>query len=397
MILFWTLLLGLLYFNIPAWAALKESFLINADFSGGYYKLRGEDKSLGINLQLNIGLPFEFDKSNLLIPFYEISYEETDQTQTEEGVVWTDKLLDQFVSLGYIRRFNDKIESKLSLQYFKEQIKGTNDESLTSGLYNYYDWGIKERIEYKGYVSRLPAIFEGGYKFYLRRYPYYEGLYYKTYKKGPHKVEDYYGHKIWVGVDIQGREKIYSFNYIHLWKDYIDDLVQIEPKSGTEYPFSEEKRKEKINWIEIGFVNNLKDWIAVKLTIELNQRISNQNYYDTKSLVLYLHFFDYNEYKISPSLILRLCEDIPCHLNYNYIYRKYKGRPLQDKKGNYLKEKLDKQEHIFTLLTSYPLSKGWNLKAKVYYDISKSNTAYEQTYKYNYHSINFSLGINYEF
>lgn len=395
-ILIWGLLLGLLCFDIPAWATLKESFLIDADVNGGYYNLKEVDKSVGGNLRLNIGLPFEFDKSNLLLSFYEISYEETDRAKTEEGVVWTDKLLDQFVSVGYIRRFNDKIENKLSLQYLKEQIKGTKDESLTSGLYNYFDWGIKEQIKYKGYVSKLPAIFEGGYKFYLRQYPHYEGLYYKTYKIGPHWVEDYKGHKIWAGADIQAGEKIYSFEYIHLWKQYTDDMIQIEPKSGMEYPFSEEKRKEKVNWLEIGFANNLRDWMSVKLGIELNQRRSNQNYYDTKSLILYTHFFDYNEYRISPSFILSLYEDILCHVNYSYIYRKYNGRPVQDEKGNYLKEKLDKQDHIFTIITSYPLSKGWNLKANLYYDISKSNTAYEQTYKYNYHSINFSLGINYE-
>lgn len=396
MILFWGLFSGLLCFNIPAGATLKESFLINADFTGGYYKLKGEDKSLGTNLRLNIGLPFELNKNSLFLPFYEVSYEETNRAKTEEGIIRTNKVLAQFVNAGFIRKFNDKIENKLFLQYFKEQVKGTNDESLTDGLYNYYDWGIKEQIRYKGHRSKLPTIFEGGYKFYLRRYPNYEGLYYIAYKKGPRWIKDYHGHKIWIEASRQYGEKNYFFKYIHLWKQYTDDLVQKEPKRDTEYPFSEEHRKEKIYWLEIGLVNNLRDWISIKLMGQMNKRMSNQNYYDNKSLVLYPHFFDYNEYKISPSLILHLYETIDCQLNYIYIYKKYKERPAQDEKGNYLKERLDKQDHILTIITSYPLSERWDLKTNLSYNISKSNTAYEQTYKYNYQSINLSLGINYE-
>lgn len=395
-ILFWELLVGLLCFNIPVWATLKESFLINADFTGGYYKLKGKDKSLGINLRLNIGLPFEFDKRNFLLPFYEVSYEETDRVKTEEGIVWTDKLLDQIICIGYTCIFNDKIENKFSLQYFNEQVKGTKDESLNSGLYNYYDCGIKEQIKYKGYISRFPTIFEVGYKFYRRQYPHYEGLYYKAYKKGPRWIEDYNGHKIWLEGNIYQGEKKYFFKYTGLWKLYTDDLVQIKPKSGIEYPFSDEKREEKINWLEIGFGNNLSNWLVVKLIGEMSERRSNQNYYDTKTPAFYSHFFDYNEYKISPSLIFCLYETIDCHLNYSYIYKKYKKRPAQDEKGNYLKEKLYKQDHILGLITSYPLSKRCGLKVRFYYDISKSNTAYEQTYKYNYQSINLSLGIKYE-
>lgn len=396
-ILFWGLLVGLLYFSQPARATLKESFLINGDFTGGYYKLKGEDKSLGANLRLNMALPFEIDKRNLLLPFYEVSYEETNRAETIEGIIWTDKLLEQFVSGGYILRFNDKIENKLSLQYFNEQVKGTNDESLTSGLYNYYDWGIKEQIKYKGEISRFPVVLEGGYKFYHRQYPHYEGLYYQAYKKGPRWVEDYKGHKIWTEGNIGSKEKSYSFKYIHLWKQYPDDLVQIEPKGGTEYPFSDEKRKENIDWLEIGFIDNPGNWTSTRLRIELNRRKSNQNYYDTKSLVLYPHFFDYSEYKLSPSFIFQIYKGIHGDVNYTYIYRRYKERPAQDEKGNYLKEKLNNQNHVFTLLTSYPLSKKWDLKAKFCYNISKSNTTYEQTYKYNYHAINFSLGISYEF
>jgi len=385
-----------LCFNISAWAGLSESFLINADFSGGYSKLQGKDKSLGINLRLNISLPFEFDKKNFLLPFYEVSYEETDRVKTEEGIVWTYRLLDQIICIGYTCIFNDKIENKFSLQYFNEYVKGTKDENLTSGLYNYYDWGIKEQIKYKGYLSRFPTTFEVGYKFYHRQYPHYEGLYYKVYKKGPRWIENYNGHKIWLEGSMYHGEKKYFYKYTHLWKLYTDDLVQIEPKSGIEYPFSDEKREEKINWLEIGFCNNLSNWLMVKLIGEMSKRRSNQNHYDTKTLTFYPHFFDYNEYKISPSLVFCLYETIDCHLNYSYIYKKYKKRLAQDEKGNYLEEKLDKQDYILGLITYYPLSKRCGLKVKFYYDISKSNTAYEQTYKYNYQSINLSLGIKYE-
>jgi len=390
------ILVNIFFYPLPVSA--KSTFLFNPSFTESYYKLKGGKGSWGSNAFIDSALFSELSRGSTMFFNYDISYEETTQVVEEEGVRWADKILGQFLTFGYLHKIGKYTENKLSVLGYLEYTKGAKDEKLLDGIYNYYDIGLKNEIRYTATLGFKPMLLKGGYKFYLRRFPNYEGLYYLIYKKGPQWERNYFGNKFWLSSDVAWSAEFTSnFKIIHLWKIYADDLVMKEPEMTGEYPYRDKKRREHVTGIDIGINYEFLMWLNLSLKMKSEFRRSNQNYYDCERLVFIPNVYDYNSYSISPAFLIKASEDFSCEIGYEFNHKKYTDNLAYDESGEYTDSKLYKIDHIVKLNISFTVYKNISAVGSAYWNFSRSNTKYERAYGYNYQAKSFGIGINYEF
>lgn len=396
-------------FTITTCAYSQTLFLFDSNISEGYYTSNEQKEGkFGHNAMLSPSIFYKLNSKNTLFSNYTVSYEETNQVIEEEGVRWTDQVLGNTLIFGWLHNpvghipggesAPARFQNKLSLFGYYELTKGTRDEDLNTGLYNYWDIGLKEELCYLTEFKTKPLLITSGYKFYYRRFPNYEGLYYLIYETGPRWEKDYIGNRLWTGAELSYSNKLYLTAQItYLFKLYTDDLVQKEPTGDSDYPYTSDKRQEHVASVDLGCNYKLLDWLSINLGLTPEFRRGNQNYYDPDRLTFIPNVYDYDLYSISVDFILQPWQKLFCQAGYEFIYKQYTNNFAYDEVGNYTNEKLNKVDNIIKFNASYPVYKSISIIASGFLDISTSNTKYERVYGYNYQSSNFGLGINYKF
>jgi len=393
------LIIGLsMLFISPAFCGAQKMFLFNSEVTPSFYQARSEEGDFGINGSASPSLFLTLSKNRTLFGYYDISYQETTQVIEEDGVRWTDRVLGQFLSLGYKKVYDNKNENKLTLSGYLEYSKGTADESLATGLYNYYDLSLRDEIRmYTSFWDR-PAYLDTGIKLYYRGFPNYEGLYYLIYDTGPRWEKDYYGSKLWVGSDIfWNRKLMLNFKITYLFKLFRDDMVMIEPENELSCPYSNDRRLEHIFNIDIGANRNITNWLDSGLTLETEFRFGGQNYYDSDRLTFINGVYDYQQYSLTPVFYIKPWKEINCAFAYEIKYRLYTENLAFDEEGNYKDSKLYKLTHALNLNVSYPVYRKVSTNLSVSWNYSASNNEHERVYGYNYETFNIGTSVSYEF
>ena len=378
----------------------ERVFLFDTNFTEGYYNSTEQEKGkFGNNAMISPSIFYKLNNKNTLFSNYTVSYEETNQVMEEEGVRWTDQVVGNTIILGWISaNINNRFQNKLSVFGYYEFTKSARDENLNTGLYNYWDIGLKDEIRYLTEFKTKPLLITSGYKFYYRRFPNYEGLYYLIYRIGPQWEKDYIGNRLWTGAELSYSNKIYLTTQItYLFKYYTDDLVQKEPTDESDYPYTGQKRQEHIVNLELGCNYKFSDWLNINLRLVPEMRRGNQNYYDPDRLTFIPNVYDYNFYSTSVDFIIKPWQELICQTGYEFSYKRYTNNLAYDESGDYKDDKLYKLDHIAKFSASYPVYKNISITASGFWDFSSSNTEYERIYGYNYQSSSFGLGINYKF
>lgn len=381
-----------------AYSESKSVFLFHSEIMEGYYDSSKQEGKFGYNASLSPSIFYKLNDKNTLFSNYVVSYEETNQVIEEEGVRWTDRILAQTVILGHIYKLSERLENKISVIGYLELSQGTKDENLNTGLYNYWDIGLKDKIRYRTGFKNKPLVFTIGYKFYYRRFLNYEGLYYLIYKKGPRWEKDYFGNRISANAEILLNEKTYSsLQLTYLWKIYADDLVMVIPSVEEDYPYSTKKRQEHVLNFELSYNYSPWRWLSLNVMLSPEWRRGNQNYYDTDRLVFIPHVYDYDLYSGSINSLIKPWKKLLWQTGYKCSYKCYTNTLAYDKNGDYTDDKLYKLDHSISLNISYPVYRNINVVANFFWDFSLSNTEYERIYGYNYQSASYGLGIDYKF
>ena len=136
------------------------------------------------------------------------------------------------------------------------------------------------------------------------------------------------------------------------------------------------------------------------LNFTLADLISNQNDFDAdpSRLKFVGAYYDYWEARLAPEILMTfLPTKTIVRAGADFAARVYTGRLSQNSDGSYKSSKLSQISESFFIEASYPICRTVDLKFRTTWENTSSNTAFEQTYQYNYHDYNYFAGAGWRF
>ncbi len=389
------------YFTISLlWAEVEFFPLANVSLLGGQYYFEKEAASFGGNLYIDLIPALKFSDELSLIPTYSGAYRGTKNVaELVGGGTLFQEAQDHLLSLRLVNQMREDLKLKIKTSYKLELLKETKDESWGKGLFDYYKIVVGVEGE-KKFDKKITSL-TGGYGFYMVRFNNYASLAEAKYGKevSPGKnILDFDAHEVYLYGDFvftpnfRGKAD-YSFTY----KNFLDQ--KIVTASGD---YLTDKRNDQIHLLNFSISNlrPIKTKLKIVYALESQTVIyqSNQNHYDAKNFKFIPNYYNYWEQGLRPQVILYLGKKPQSvDFSYQFAYRQYSDRLVQDKDGNYKTDKINTQTSTISLGTSYPLREKINLRFQVNYLISSSNMAYEKVYRYNYNTTNYFLGLSWEY
>ncbi|MEW6555916.1 MAG: hypothetical protein AB1349_01005 [Elusimicrobiota bacterium] len=382
---------------------LKVTPVANVSLLGGQYFLEGESDSFAGNTDIFFAPVINFSEKTALLPIYQGVYSGTkDVKELVGGGTLTREILDNLLTLKFIRKFSDTLKGKAKLGYKLEYLKETEDEKLGDGLFDY--GRIIAGLEAEKMFNRTNVRI--GYDFYMMNYPNYASLvttyqtsidtatYTEISQNAGEDVLDYSAHELFV-------ETLYKFSettlgklsYNIALKNFTDQTIVEE--SGS---FTSDKRNDLVHLLTLGISQKLRR-VSVALYDTIQIYTSNQNSYDANRTQFNANYYNFVQNSISPALTFALGKSGTTKLNlwWEIVTRVYQDRPAQDESGNYQTAKITQTTNTTGVSLAIPVYKMLSLKTAASYRGSVSNNKYEANYRYNYNTSNYFVGINWEY
>ena len=318
--------------------------------------------------------------------------------------------MDASLGAKWIKRWDEGWSLKPSVGLDAQLFRETKDESWGKGLYDYYRpeagvvWEHKTRLS-----DEIPWTWQLSYDLYYTRYPHFQSL---TTQFGTEQTAPNPGSHILDTVSNQfGYRNEYDLpDFISAWIFYSISFVSFTDQKVVQAQgqFLSTNRSDTNQSLNVGASKRFNDWQILgrirpvaALGFTITDQISNQNDFDAdpKRLKFIGAFYDYWEARVSPSLTTTfLATKTIVRLGADFASRSYTGRLAQNTDGSYKGEKLQQLSESVALDASYPV---WRddllLKARVAWSNTSANTAFEQTYQYNYHDYNYFAGVGWKF
>jgi hypothetical protein len=313
-------------------------------------------------------------------------------------------------SVKWLRRVEGGETFKPRLGFKYELFRETNDETWGKGLYDYWraeagiGWEKKARLgQSVAWTSNV------SYDFYYSAYPNYQSLasQFGTEVGAPDpgsKILDNYSHNISYRGDFSfpGGRSAYTLALLSLAEYPFQRVVN----AGGQYDNS--LRQDLMFDLTVGGTQRLDDWQFlgrlrpwVSLSAGADRLGSNQNHFDPDPARLKFvdGYYDYTQLRAGPALsLLSLKTGATFDVSYQLAYRHYSGRLTQGVDGSYNDGSLMHQTvHTVSLAFAYPLGRGLELQARANWAQALSNTDYQTTYVYDYHSYNYFGGASWKF
>lgn len=397
------LLLAACLGTAPPAGAAEFVPLLKLEALGGQFFYERQHTSFSGNGNLLFTPAIKFSERDALVPTVSSQYRRTREVrELIGGGFLTQESLDTMVGVKWVHQLSDEWTIKPGVAFKKELITESEDETLGKGLFDYNKAGGGLEFERRGDRWNLrPAI-----NHYQVRYYSYSAL----------AAEDSE-----LGAEVNSGDRVLDFDAYDLSMTaelLADEETMLSASAlGSIRPFTEqnlvtetgeyvpEKRLDAYLLGVLGGQRKLPDWRflgrdvehAASLGLSYTQAISNQNNYDASNTRFNPDYYDYGEFSVGPSYALRLDKKFALSMNYEFTRRRYPWRPVQTEDGGYSAagEKIHLETHTVSWQMTYPLWAGLSLKGSGSYRLSRSNMTYEATYKYNYESAHYFVGLAY--
>lgn len=132
------------------------------------------------------------------------------------------------------------------------------------------------------------------------------------------------------------------------------------------------------------------------LDLGYNVLSSNQGSVDVNSKIARDNFYSYGELSAGPRVHFRWRKSVTGSLSYSYARRAYADRPAQHLGGADKGEPILSHTQTFRLSLAMPVADGFSLKLSGALQHADSNMQNEGTYRYNYSSSTYLLGVAWE-
>jgi len=399
-----------IFTTVPLRVSAVTGFL-DAEVLGGQFMYRGSASSFGGLAHVTGGPAFTLsDKSSLFLT-YDGSY---NGFKNVSDIVGGDQLfqqsMDHTARAKYKYNMSESWSLKPSIAYTKEFFRETNDERWGKGLYDFNRLSAGLESEWKMDLFRHPSILRANYHFFLTNYPNFRSLGSSLGKEiatNPgSRTLDTRAHQVGAGASIRlSPSWALSSSYDFTFRSFVDQKII---NSNAQY--ESKNRLDIVNGVELGasFVPQ-REWTLPKLGTKLRSGVdfgyrleylnSNQNHFDTDPALNFFEagFYDYIDNSLSTTFSVASPKKVQVSLGYSLEFRSYLKRHIQDASGQYLGGKLYQTTHVFSLMASYPIAKGFSGRISGHWQKSESDMAFERTYRYNYDAAQYFAGIGYSF
>lgn len=377
--------------------------LLRLEVLGGQFFYEKQHTSFSGNGNLLFTPAVKFSERDSLVPTLSSQYRRTREVrELIGGGFLTEESLDTLLAVKWVHQLTEAWSLKPGVNFKNELITESEEEKLGKGLFDYNKFGGGVELERRGERWNLrPAL-----NAYRVRYYRYHALAAGQEELGAEinsgdRVLDFDAYDASLSVDFLASERtLLNASALASLRPFTEQNLVTE--SGEYAP---RKRLDAYLVGLLGAQQKLPDWSVAGRKIEsvaglslaYTQSISNQNNYDASRTRFNPYYYDYGELAAGPSLGLRVAQKLGMTLGYEFARRRYLDRPAQTEDGNYSAtgEKIHLHTHTVSWQLSYPIAWGLGLKASGSYRRSSSNMSYEKTYKYNYQSAHYFVGLSY--
>jgi len=291
------------------------------------------------------------------------------------------------------------VKLKVYGAYKQNFLKETTQEPWGKGLFDYNKTAAGFEVEGKGPL--MVETWRAGADYYVTKFPNFQSL-----------------ASIQAGAEINAGKDVLNFSAVDLplAADLAFGRRRLELKALTSFrkftdqnvvtdagTFSADKRRDLYWNLSAGFTQLLPKaslWGSLESSVGLDAAYgnlhSNQNSYDVSIVTFRPNFYSYKETSAGPRYRFRWRQWMTGGLSYLMAYRDYAGRPAQDLAGTDKGSAIKTRTQTFRVSMAFPLPSGFSIQLQGATQHADSNMAHETTYRYNYSSSNYFLGVAYE-
>ncbi len=370
-------------------------------FFGGQHFYNGAASALSGNFDMTISPAVKFNDRWSLIPTYMGSYQGTRDVQelAGGGTLFQDSTNHGVLVKGVyqpLERWKFKASGGARYEFLRE----SKDEKWGNGLFDYrkYTGGVETEYNHSNKTGGRMA-----YDFYTLNFSNYQSL---ESSQDPTLARELVGKDVlnsqnhlmtfgfWAPLPSQVRLNMSAYYNLRNFGD--------QPVVNAAGSLTGTDRQDSIMTAALGLSRPIFLGENVKMVGDLGgaytAQDSDQNHYDARKTLFLSNYYDYKQTSFSPRLSAAF-GGAPwvASLSGTFSDRNYAQRPIQDADGNYLTEKMHVRDIYATLSVSYPISKGFKLRALSNLGWSHANTKYDKVFKYNYRIANYLFGFSYEY
>lgn len=396
-------------------AAVEVTPVLNGSLAGGQYFFKSQKGSFSGNAALTGASLLKFNERWSLLPMYSGSYQGSKGVEDGVGAgTLFQQQMDHRLSATGIRRLEGtNWRLKPSASYKREFLKETRDETWGKGLFDYEKAAVGFEAEN---VYRDPFTCRFALDAYRVRFPNYESLESKSgvdplgnplgRELASKRVLDTYNYQFSASGSrplpyddprfvIQGA---YSFLYQRfLDQRLVDQRGQFENSGRRDILQSLSGSVGRPLRIRI-FGEDAR--LDLSLGVNLAYNRSNQNTYDAVFSRYVPDAYSYVMAGAGPAANLSWGgAKQPSWLSgsFRWSRQNFIGRLAQDGSGVYGAAKQRQDRYILALGYGHPIAPSLTLTVRTNLLWADSNQKYEKTYSYTYRTINYLLGVSYEY
>lgn len=395
-------LLGLLY-AAPAWS-VEVSPIYGLQIMGGQYFFGGERGSLSGNASAVVAPAVKLDDRWAILPSVNSSYQGTKQVVDLVGAgTLFQEQMDHRVSVRAVYTPEESLWRLKPSAYFKYQLlKETKDESWTSGLFDYRKMGLGFEAEYEyhePFALRMTA------DYYKVSYPNYNSLESQaaaglSRELAGGRVLDNDNAAFSISLDGPVGRRLIAEGTIYANYARFGEQHVVDPAGSLTAPTRGDITTSVSAGVKMPTELNSDLRLLPALNVGYTYNTSNQNSYDAQRTQWIPFYYNYGEWRLSPSLKALfgpVKSPIVASLGYTYWKRVYPHRLNQDANGSYQTDNIRTNNWMISTSLNYPMAPHFSLLFNLQHGKSSSNQGYQQFYTYNYTATNYLFGFSYDY
>jgi hypothetical protein len=376
--------------------------VVNAQLLGGQYYYKGSENPFGVHASLMASPYTKFNDRWSLVPLYSGTYQGTKLVQdlVGGGTLFQDSQVHNFSVKG-IRAFPNGLRLKAVTGYGIELLRETKDESWTKGLYDNRRLSAGTEAEYSWAKDQSVRL---AYDYYVIRFPNYQSLSSQAAAAGQGReldapdVLNTQNHAFTLGAQVGlPASGLLETSFSHTMRSYSDQhLVDL---SGS---LISELRKDRIDTLSLQ--GTWPVYMAPEmrlygsLGVTRTHLYSNQNHYDASQTFFNPNYYGYLTHSLQSQWTMLLGEaPWTLQLNGSVSRQNYANRLTQDATGTYGADRTKVDYATVGLSASYPIAKGFQVKALMQLGWNDSNNTDTRVYQYHYNTGTYLMGFTYAY
>lgn len=401
-----TVMFGFLLFTVHGSLCTVNGFemkpVINAQLLGGQYYYKGSESSLGGFASIAASPFIKFNEKWSLVPLYSGNYQGTKQVQdlVGGGTLFQDSQ-NHNVSVKGIHTLGNGVRLKAVTGYGMELLRETKDEDWTKGLYDNRRMSMGTEGEWSWAKDNFARL---SYDYYSIRFPNYQSLSSQAASAGQGRefdapdVLDTHNHRVTLGSQLTlPASGLLEASISSTWSSFADQ--HLVDGTGSQISDLRSDRSEGFSlsgtWPVLA-TSHLR--LFSTLGYSRTHLFSNQNHYDASRTTFIGNYYSYVTNALRSDWTFLIGEaPWTVQLSGSVSRQNYSNRLVQDSAGAYGTDDTKVDFATLGLSVSYPIAKGFQVKATTALGWNDSNNTYTQLYQYHYDTQTYLMGFTYAY